>query len=215
MPPRPPVRAEIDSYLQHLLALQYHASAFFKHQPTKGDLREDFIKRLICKEYGIQLEKGILSYQAWQSSQMDCILLHTGARRGGISCFEVMDTKVCMEIKSCASAQEIQDLNQTADILKRHNTLIKVGMFAYTTQIQSKNIFKKFGILFDIELQSYSLYKRGDDLYPSIDFFFALEAEKDQKGQQAYYIMRNSEQQRIWFLQNPVIENLLYNFKPI
>lgn len=214
MSSKPPARIEIDSYLQHLLALQYHASSFFQHKPTKGDLREDFIKRLICKEYNIQLEKGILSHQEWQSSQIDCILLQPGARRGDLSCFDVADVKVCMEIKSCASTQEIKNLNDISANLKQRNNQIKVGMFAYTTRIQSKNIFKKFGILFDEELQSFNAYQHTKDLYPNIDFLFVLEAELNQEGKSAYYIMRGSNNQRIWFLQNPVISSFLYNFKP-
>jgi len=41
------LRKDIDLYLQKLLALQFKASSNISHKPTKGSVREKFIKQVV------------------------------------------------------------------------------------------------------------------------------------------------------------------------
>ena len=46
----PNLRKDIDLYLQKLLALQFEASSNISHKPTKGGVREKFIKQVVKSE---------------------------------------------------------------------------------------------------------------------------------------------------------------------
>lgn len=186
------IQSDIDLYLQRLLILQYQASDFLYHKPTKGDLREKFIKQLIKSELPeITLVNGILLHKKWQSPQIDCILLRPGARHlGNMYCYRAEESQLCMEIKSCAKSVELETLNKTAKTLKRGNKNIKVGMFAYTTAVTRKTIFKNFGFPFDRELSSYGEYNKQKDIYLDIDFIFVLEVG-DVTGRSSYYITKD------------------------
>lgn len=93
------MRQRISIYHQELLEAQYKVSAKMEHGPTKGELREQFIKRLVCEQYeDIRLYKGILEMDGWQSPEIDFIWLKQGVRTGPFSIYDGRDCKLYMEI---------------------------------------------------------------------------------------------------------------------
>ena len=65
------IRTQIDTYLQDMLIMQFHVSNRIDHKPTKGELREKFIHRMILEQFpNLKLESGILCFEDWQSTQV-------------------------------------------------------------------------------------------------------------------------------------------------
>ena len=55
------IQTQVDTYLQKLLELQYRVSEPITHKPTKGDLRENFIHRMVLEQFpNLILKKGSL-----------------------------------------------------------------------------------------------------------------------------------------------------------
>lgn len=205
-------REEIDAYLESLLILQYNASDFIKHKLTKGELREDFIKQVLEKEYGhLTIVNGTLIQDRWQSSQADFIHLKTDARIGSFRTFEINDCKLFMEIKSDAKKSEFVALNSTAIDIKSRCKSIKVGMLCYTTNAKPHTVLKSFGFKFDKEIEGYNSYDESIDLYPNIDFMYSLNVSEDNLS--PYFIMRDMWGKNNLYIKPPVINNFFNLFR--
>ena len=113
------IQIQIDTYLQKLLELQYHVSEPITHKPTKGKLRENFIHQMVLEQFPkLILKTGILYSQNWQSTQADFLWLKDNARIGNLDSYDLNDCKLFMEIKSCATAAELQAIENTGALLK-------------------------------------------------------------------------------------------------
>lgn len=172
------IRTQIDTYLQDMLIMQFHVSNRIDHKPTKGELREKFIHRMILEQFpNLKLESGILCFEDWQSTQGDFLWLKDSARVGSLKIYDLNDCKMFMEVKSCATAPELRAIETTGTILKQKHsdeTPISVGMFCYSTSAQARTVLKKFGFQYDNEIQSYSVYQSDLDQMKHVDFCIAL-----------------------------------------
>lgn len=208
------VKQQISIYLQKLLAAQYKVSANIEHRPTKGELREVFIKNIICKEFRERcFYRGILEFDHWQSPEIDFIWLKNNARVGTFHVFNGTDCKLFMEIKSRAKKEEIEYLNQYSQKIKEHclENSVKAGMFAYSTSVSRNSILKDFGFIYDKTLKGFEQYNGNKDRFPYIDFVFGLDLQNNKP--RAYLMVRDYYGKMTLILKEPVIDYFLDLFK--
>ena len=206
-----------DTYLQELLALQYRVSEPITHKPTKGQLREDFIHRMVLDQFPeLVLRKGILCSQGWQSTQADFLWLRDKARIGNLNIYDLNDCKLFMEIKSCATATELQAIEDTAALLKAkcsNESSIRIGMFCYSTTAKEQTVLKKLGFLYDKEIQGYSTYQAQLDKMKHVDFLYSLNIQKDDSPTNPYFAIRDYWGNCTLYENNPVIQYFFNFFK--
>lgn len=215
----PNLRKDIDSYLQNLLALQFKASKNISHKPTKGSVREKFIKQVVKSEISdVTLASGTLTHDEWESSQCDFIWLKERARVGEFPVYELSDCKMFMEIKSNVQHAELVALNTVADEIHQRsraideNTRVLVGMFCYTTDATDKTVLKKFGFQYDKDFQGYCPYDATKDTFKEIDFLFSLNIGEDGEPS-PYIVIRDIFGNCSLYNANPVIANFFNFFK--
>ena len=179
-----------------------------------GELREAFIKRIICDEFeSICLHKGILEVGNWQSPEIDFIWLKPNARVSGFRVFDGNDCRLHMEIKSTAKKEEFGYLNKYSGEIKQRcpENNIKSGMFCYSTQSNRKSVLKDFGFKYDSSIKAFKTYNKEQDVYPNIDFVFGLDLQSSIK--RPYFVMRDFYGDNGLFLNEPVIDYFLDLFK--
>lgn len=178
---------EFDEYIEKLLLLQFEASEIIKHNLTKGEVREDFLKEEVNKQFAhICYHKGFIveKQMEYQSGQLDIIITGNGARIrkfGDQSMVDIRDARIVLEVKSCATTTDLKKLDQVAREIKSHSDKpqsIHIGMFCYSYTIQETNMLRKFGYRYDKELDGYFDDISIEKDFPNIDFVLALAGNK-------------------------------------
>ena len=201
-------------YYQELLVAQHKVSRIIEHQLSKGELREQFVKDIVCKHYRhLSFHKGILVVDNWQSPQIDFIWLIPDSGIGMLGMFRADECKLFMEIKSEAKKDEIKYFNDYTCTIKKlcPKANIKAGMFCYSTQVSRQIILKDFGFKYDRNIRAYKAYDKAVDLYRSIDFVYVLDLKSSVKH--PYFIMRDIFGNNSLFFDDPVIDYFLKLFK--
>lgn len=211
------LREQVDLYYQNLLKLQFEASEDILHNPTKGNMREEFIKGMIEGTFkNINLGKGILTKDNWESSQIDLFKLKFNARTdciGGQNIAELDDCIVIMEIKSDAISKHFTDFEELSKNAKSFTPDILCGLFCYNVSLEPQTLLNRFG--FKYEKPPLDLYVRSETeiFYPNIDFVFTLEAKKE--DQFPYLVVKDVSGEYSVVKNNPVIKDFLNLFKDI
>jgi len=208
---------KFDEYLEKLLLLQYEASNIFNHKPTKGDVREEFIKHGICSQYdNARLYKGAIVSNGYQSSQIDIIAVSKNSSPrtrslGNNTLIDVKDAKLIVEIKSIAKTSELCNLNNLAKEIKKQDEYIdaKVGMFMYEYQIKKENMLKKFGYKYDAEIDSY--IDEAPIEFQNIDFLVSIDSKSSLRGSgKGFFLIKDSSTNRfILFLAPPTSKHFI------
>lgn len=198
--------------------MQYMVSDNISHRLTKGELREKFIRRLVQDEFPMLLLKsGILCADTWQSTQGDFLWLKDGARVGNLNLYDLDDCRMFMEIKSSATAAELRAIDKTANNIKQRYTgesMIKVGMFCYSTSANEKTVLRKFGFTYDREIDGYNAYDQSKDRMHNVDFLFSLNISDEQdESTLPYLVVRDCSGSCILYKDNPVIRYFLNYFR--
>lgn len=175
---------EIELYHEKVLQMQYNVSECITHPLTKGEIREDFIKKVIRENIqSVITLKGIVVSNGFQSSQIDLIIPRRNAilnPLGEQNIINVNDVKNIFEIKSNLRMEHIKKFNQTLKVLKNANPNIKGGIICYKIECLEKYILKYFGYYYDTELESFQ--KSKDNItyqYPDIDYIISFDEEKE------------------------------------
>lgn len=211
------IRTQVDTYLQKILELQYRVSEPITHKPTKGELRENFIHRMVLEQFpNLMLKKGILCSQDWQSTQADFLWLKDNARIGNLEIYDLNDCKLFMEIKSCATGPELKAIEDTAELLKakcsdEHS--MRIGMLCYGTTAKQQTVLKKLGFLYDKEIQGYGAYQAHLDKMRHVDFLYSLNIQKNDSSAAPYFVIRDYWGSCTLYKDNPVIQYFLNLFK--
>lgn len=208
------IRTDIDNYNEKMLKLQFEASERIEHKLTKGELREKFLKRLFCEELEkLNIKNGILVVGDWQSSQGDFIILKKDARIGNMDVYDLEDCQLFMEIKSRATKKEYNELQKHAKEIKSKTDSIIIGMFSYASKAKRKTVIPKFGFKYDEEMDMFGTYDSNLDQYLDVDFYYNLNIDYENEGESSYCIIKNTDEEKILFLQPPVIGNLINIFR--
>lgn len=178
---------EFDEYIEKLLLVQFEASEIIKHNLTKGEVREDFLKKEVNKQFAhICYHKAFIvdNDKEYQSGQLDIIITGYDARsrkNGDQSMVDIRDSRIVLEVKSCATTADLKKLDQVAREIKSHSDTpqsIRIGMFCYSFTIQEANMLKKFGFRYDKEIDGYFDDISIEKDFPNIDFVLALAGNK-------------------------------------
>lgn len=205
-------------YIEELLRVQFEASDMFEHNPTKGSIREEFLKNEISKQYKmIDCRTGAIVNGNYQSSQIDIIVTKLNARdmpMGGQSLVDVSDAKLAIEVKSCAEKKHLDELQETAAKLKSQggNSGLKVGLFCYSYDVQEKTMLKRFGYKFDKELDQYNYHKSLDKDYRDIDFVICISKDEDRPDSDFYIAKDKIEDSFMLFKKEPVSQYFFREF---
>lgn len=191
---------EFDEYIEKLLLVQFDASEIIKHNLTKGEVREDFLKEEVSKQFAhICYHKGFIvdNEKEYQSGQLDIIITGHDARArkyGEQSMVDIKDTKIVLEVKSCANTQDLRKLERVAKELKllSDEPSLKVGMYCYLYSIKEENMLKKFGFKYDKDIKGYFEDKSLKYEFENIDFILALDNREDETDKsRAFFIIKD------------------------
>lgn len=180
---------EFDEYIEKLLLVQFDASEIIKHNLTKGEVREDFLKKEVNNQFAhICYHKGFIvdNKKEYQSGQLDIIITGNDARirkYGDQSMVDINDARIVLEVKSCTTTADLKKLDQVASEIKSYSDephSIKIGMFCYSYAIQEPNMLKKFGFRYDKELDGYFDDISIENDFGNIDFILALDGNKSE-----------------------------------
>lgn len=171
-----------------MLLLQFDASEIIKHNLTKGEVREDFLKEEVNKQFAhICYHKGFIvdNDKEYQSGQLDIVITGNDARirkYGDQSMVDIRDARIVLEVKSCATTADLRKLDQVASEIKSHSEAphsIKIGMFCYSYAIQEVNMLKKFAFRYDKEIDGYVDDSGIESDFEHIDFVLALDGKRE------------------------------------
>lgn len=195
---------EFDEYIEKLLLVQFDASEIIKHNLTKGEVREDFLKVEVNKQFAhICYHKGFIvnDKKSYQSGQLDIVITKNDARirkYGDQSMVDIHDAQIVLEVKSCATTNDLRKLDQVAKEIKSYSESkdIRIGMLCYSYSIQESNLLKKFGFRYDKEIEGYIEDSSIRNDFEYIDFVLALDGHK-----------LESESSKDFFLIKDIISN--------
>lgn len=171
---------QIDIYKEKILQSQYEISNVIEHQLTKGELREKYIRDLIEKDVpNVKTYSGIIAYENNQSPQTDLIVLENVSILNNVNVFDVDDVRNIFEIKSKMTLKHVRKINNTLKALKDCNSNIKGGIICYELDCKEKNLLKKFGFIFDKEIQSYIINENDISVFDSIDYIVSFDKNNE------------------------------------
>lgn len=199
-----PIINQIHKYDEKMLRLQYEISECIEHKLTRGEIREDFIKQYINKKIKTTcLYKGIIFKEHLQSSQIDIIIAKSNAIDNAMGSHSLISAEDCLkvfEIKSKLNNTYLKELSDNARLIKKMNSDIKVGIFAYKLGIKEKNILKNFGFIYDKEYDMYEYDKsKVKEQNKNIDFVICID-END-----AFFISKDNDE-FILIKEKPIIK---------
>lgn len=201
-----------DEYVENLLKAQFDVSGIFSHKLVQGEVREDFIKTEINKQYkDLQIEKGIISNMSEQSGQIDLIICDKSSRIrkiGKQALVDVNDCRLVFEVKTRAYGTEFKEFNEKSKVIKNlgSNPRLRTGLFCYKLGVKKATILKRFGYSYDKQIKTFEFDVLLQEKYPSIDFVLCLDDEIDEDGENKnFFLLRDlSSKKYDLFLQHPV-----------
>ena len=201
-----------DEYIEKLLLAQYEVSEMIEHKLERGEIREDFIKDQVERQFGgIKCCKGVLTDINGdnQSGQIDFIIPKTNARLrqlGEHSLFVGEDVLFVIEVKSNATGTDFKELNDKAAKIKSldGSRTPRVGMFCYYYDLQMKTLLKRLGYIYDEEIQGFLQDESITPVYENIDFIIALDDNEELYQNKYFFAIRNNENNFTVYLDGPV-----------
>ena len=176
---------QYDQYLENLLCAQYDVAGIFNHELTKGEVREDFLIKLLHESNDhMRIHKGVLSNGTTNSNQCDLLICrpNTHIRRlGGQAMIDVGKQPILIEVKGNATGTDFKEFNIKAGRAKSLCTThdIPCGIFCYRTMLTHRTIMKRFGYRYDAALDPLGIAYLDDPTlpldYPNIDFAVCIE----------------------------------------
>ncbi len=195
---------ELYLYEEKMLKVQFEMSNIISHALTKGEVREEYIKDFVKRKVkNIRIEKGILINGEDESSQQDFIVCSANSvihNFGTHAIVEAKDCKNVFEIKSKIKTEYLRELNFNAEKIKQMNKNIRIGLIGYEIDVQEKTILKKFGYIYDKDIDGYSFHR--DLIYKEIeliDYVISL-------SENAEFIIVKNEQDYVLIKEKPILK---------
>lgn len=213
---------KFDEYIERLLQVQYVASDIIKHNLTKGEVREEFLKDEVKKQFHhVCYHKGfIVSDSGFQSGQLDVIVTLVGARKrpfGSHTMVNIEDAKMVLEVKSCATKKDVEELEEKAKSIKeqKHGENVQVGLFCYTYDVKKRTFLSRFGYNYDKELDEFNFNTQHENQFRNIDFIISIDDDKD-LGKGSFFLTKDViENNFILNLDEPVSKYFFRKFETI
>lgn len=205
-------------YYEDLLRAQYKVSEeLIKNQHLAcGTIREEFLREiLIKKRSSIKIAKGFLGKGGTKSGECDQIFYHQDSPADTVGKHLFIKPEYCklvLEIKSNATGSDLKKTNSNFQKIKEIDPENKplCGLFCYNSEIEKKTVLKRFGWVFDEELESWEEDLNLEMKYIHIDFIVCIACleEDEECTEQQFFLVKDEGSQRFVLKQEyPIIKN--------
>lgn len=197
---------EYFTYTSKLLNAQSDVAEVIQHMPTRGAVREYFIKDIIEKHFkGANLEilRGVVYLDNENSEgQIDLILPHKNAINASFTpehiAYNAEDCKIILEVKTNATTDDFKAFNSRAKFIKE-NCLDRqplCGIFCYKINLKKTTILERFGYEYDYDALMYRQNEEYEIDYPFIDFVVCIDQEEfeDHTNTTQFFIRKDSSE---------------------
>ncbi len=197
---------EYFTYTSKLLNAQSEVAEVIQHMPTRGAVREYFIKDIIEKHFrgkNLEILRGVVNLDnVADEGQIDLILPHANAINASFTpehiAYNAEDCKLILEVKTNATTDDFKSFNNRAKSIKA-NCLDRqplCGMFCYKINLLKTTILERFGLDYD---EDALMYIQNDDTeidYPFIDFVVCIDQAEfeDHTNTTQFFIRKDSSE---------------------
>jgi hypothetical protein len=192
-------------YTEKLLNAQSNVAEIIEHLPTRGKVREYFIKEIIEKHFGgIKVHRGVVNLDNEEiEGQIDLILTNEDALIAAFTPEDIgvnaEDCKMVIEVKTNATSADIDAFNKRAKTIKQYciDTTPMCGMFCYKIDILKTTLLERFGYAYDKEFEIYTVDGNKEFQYPHIDFFVCIDQTEydDFTGTSEFFLRKDTSEQ--------------------
>lgn len=205
-------------YYEDLLRAQYRVSdSLVRDQHLScGVIREEFLREILIKKRpSIKITKGFLRKGSNRSGECDQIFHHQDApidTIGGQLFIKSEYCKLALEIKSNATGNEIKKTNKNFGTIKGldPDNQPRCGLFCYNTALTKETVLKRFGFIYDKELESWIDNPVLSIEYPHIDFIICIACleEDEECTEKQFFLIKDEVTGRFNLeLEYPIIKN--------
>lgn len=203
-------------YYEDLLRAQYRVSEAVQQMLPRGTIREDFLRDAVLKRRpSLRGNKGFVAKNNTQSGECDLILYNSTATvtpMGDQIFIEPEHCKLILEVKSNATGNDLRKTNENFDTIKTIDSDYqpKCGLFCYNTQLLIGTIFRRFGYVFDSDVESWNEDQSLRLWYPNIDFMISIACTEEDATcleKQLFIIKDDSSGRFILSAEYPVIKD--------
>lgn len=203
-------------YYEDLLRAQYKVSQIVQQKLPRGTIREDFLRDLVLKrKESLRSKKGMIAKNSAQSGECDLIFydfLATINPVGDQIIIEPRHCKLALEIKSNATGSDLKKTNNNFKKIKEIDPENKpfCGLFCYNSAIEKKTVLRRFGWIFDEELESWEEDLSLEIKYLHIDFIVCIACleENEECTVHQFFLIKDKISQRFVLKQEyPIIKN--------
>ena len=196
---------EYFTYTSKLLNAQSEVAEVIEHLPTRGRVREYFIKDIIEKHFGnsIKIHRGVVNLDnVAYEGQIDLILAHNNSIMASFTPEDIgidaEDCKLILEVKTNATTEDFKAFNERAKTIKE-NCLERrplCGMFCYKINLLKTTILKRFGYEYNRDTLIYFQNDETEIDYPFIDFVVCIDQEEfdDHTNTAQFFIRKDSSE---------------------
>lgn len=196
---------EYFTYTSRLLNAQSEVAEVIEHLPTRGKVREYFIKDIIEKHFGnsVRIHRGVVNLDnVAYEGQIDLILARNNSIIASFTPEDIgidaEDCKLVLEVKTNATIKDFKAFNERAKTIKE-NCLRRTplcGMFCYKTKPSKITILEHFGYDYDSEVSMYLQNTETDITYSFIDFVVCIDSTEfdDHTTTSQFFIQKDTSE---------------------
>lgn len=191
-------------YTEKLLNAQSNVAEIIDHLPTRGKVREYFIKEIIEKHFDdVKIHRGVVNLDNEENEgQIDLILTNRDALIAGFTPEDIgvnaEDCKMVIEVKTNATSTDIDAFNKRAKTIKQNclESTPLCGMFCYKIDILKTNLLERFSFIYDKEFDIYTVDGNKEFEYPHIDFFVCIDQTEfdDFTGTSEFFLRKDTSE---------------------
>ncbi len=203
-------------YYEDLLRAQYRVSEVVQQHLPRGTIRENFLRDIVlAKKESLRAKKGVVCKSGAQSGECDLIFYDVSATiqpLGDQMMIAPVFCKLVLEIKSNATGNEIKKTNKNFGTIKDldPDNQPRCGLFCYNTAITKKAVLKRFGFVYDEDLESWINNPSLSIQYPYIDFIVCIACleEDEECTEKQFFLIKDEASGRFnLVLEYPIIKN--------
>lgn len=192
-------------YTEKLLNAQSNVAEVIDHLPTRGKVREYFVKEIIEKHFNnrITISRGVVNLDNEENEgQVDLILTNDYALVAAFTPEDIgvnaEDCKMVIEVKTNAISADIDAFNKRAKTIKQNciESTPLCGMFCYKIDILKTTLLERFGYVYDKEFEIYTEDSAKELLYPHIDFLVCIDQSDfdDFTGTSEFFLRKDTSE---------------------
>lgn len=203
-------------YYEDLLRAQYRVSEAVQQTLPRGTIREDFLRDIVLARKGsLRAKKGVICKGILQSGECDLVFHDISATIQPLGDQIIIEPTFCrlaLEVKSNATGSDIKKTNKNFETIKSldPNNQPHCGLFCYNTVLTKETVLKRFGFVYDKDLESWVDNPSLKIEYPHIDFIISIAClEEDEECiEKQFFLIKDEISGRFnLVLEYPIIKN--------